>query len=332
MKKHFLNITLLMLILINSISCSKQDGSLLQSESGPDAASDIVAFQDWNSFEIAYKELSSSNSEDYILNWIFESDHSSLFVEAMNNDDVEFISSIENLTPAFLAILNKNSMFKVGETLIQFSNDKFYEVTGLQQSLNLDSEMNQIGGVTSDIVVISKNPDGLTNTITMGTNGNTAGYSNKDFWRTAYYRCSDNKKIRGASSKMKRYVQQLKSISTNIGPLADLEELFIETKLYYRNSSNQLRYSELEERNYTYNISGTVTGYWTGPYSNSFTVIPINLNNVQQNCKKGKWFRYRIAQFNSYDGRTSSWQISASGTIRHQINGDSYSWIAPVNW
>jgi hypothetical protein len=73
----------------------------------------------------------------------------------------------------------------------------------------------------------------------------------------------------------------------------DLMGLFIETKLYWRNSSNDLGYAETEERNYTYNITGVVSKSTFGVGGWHSQIFPVNFQK-SVNCTKSRWNRQLI--------------------------------------
>ncbi|MEP0212645.1 MAG: hypothetical protein ABJD66_05490 [Cellulophaga sp.] len=272
-------------------------------------------FENWDEFHKYHLELEFLPDEISALESVLEKDYKSFLEIALNSDDDKILEIENKLTYGLMAILNSDLQFKIGEKIITFKEDAFYK---------FDTRKNSFIKVDNvDVSIIEFENSGESSKIYIsGTN--TGGYSKKDFWRNAYYRCSDNAKILGPSNRQMRYTQQLKSLRSG-----STAALFIETKLFYRNSKNKLRFAKKEEKNYTYNIQGTV-GIAVAPYWNHYET-QINYQNTTR-CTKSKYNRQLLAEVFPTDGR--SWHIDLTGTITHHINGDSESnkWIAPVNW
>lgn len=292
------------------------------SETGNVMESEFIGaiFKSWDDFYAYHIPLEKLNDEFEVLNAISGKNYSSFLELAIDSDDMDKLNIADQLTYGLMAIMNQNLEFMVAGKIIGFKDGGFYEsdlshtkstkINNLQVSiLNIDNQSNT--DVDSKIFI---------------SGNNTGGYSHRDFWRNAYYRCSDNAKILGPSSRQMRYTQQLKSLRSG-----DTAFLFIETKLYWRNSSNDLRYAETEERNYTYDIDGYVDIGVLTAYGWRTQVTPINFQRTV-NCTKSKWNRQQLASAFPTDGR--SWGIDLTGTITHHINGDlsSNKWYAPVYW
>lgn len=223
-----------------------------------------------------------------------------------------------------MGILNSDLEFKVGEKVISYKENGFYE-SDLDYSPSSFKKIDNVG--VSTVVLDPDKKSDLTATLYLDGN-KTAGYSDNDFYRYQYRRCSDNALILGSYSRPHRYTQQLKSVH-----VGSTRFLFIETKLYFRDSSNRLKYTSTEERNYTYNITGTL-GIASGPWNN-YNESTINFQRTV-NCTKDRWNRQDISNGGVFpvSSAWTPWNINLTGTITHHINGDSNGnkWYAPVDW
>jgi len=279
-------------------------------------------FQDWETFFTYHISLERMDNEYEVLEAVSGKGYISFLETAISSNEEEHNLIADQLTYGLMAILNNDLEFKVGYNIVSYKDGDFFENDKIN-SVNKKVENLKVtvfGLVDSEEVETSQ-----AKLIISGTN--TGGNSNHDFWRSAYYRCSDNVKILGPSARQMRYAQQLKSVRTG-----DLMGLFIETKLYWRNSSNDLGYAETEERNYTYNITGVVSKSTFGVGGWHSQIFPVNFQK-SVNCTKSRWNRQLIVEAWPTDGG-HPWEIELSGTITHHINGDSSSniWYAPVIW
>lgn len=278
-----------------------------------------ASFENWDDFHNYHIKLENMENEYDVLNTISEKNYTSFLETAMITEDEIQLQIADQLTYGLMAILNNDLEFKVGTNRVSYKNGAFYEFN------EKTSTSKKVDNLEVLVLDLNENEENLYSKIYISGN-NTGGYSHKDFWRNQYRRCSDNVKILGPSSRQMRFTQQLKSLRSGSTAF-----LFIETKLYWRNSRNKLRYAETEERNYTYNINGSVSiGIFTSSgWRTQF--FPINFQRTV-NCTKSRWNRQQLASAFPTDGR--AWAIDLTGTITHHINGDlnSNKWNAPVYW
>jgi hypothetical protein len=281
-----------------------------------------AVFEDWDEFFEYHISLENMEDEFEILHAISGKNYGAFLETAIETNDVDKLKIADELTYGLMAILNNNLEFMVGNNIVSYKDGAFFELD------SITGKLSKIENLEVSIINFEQQNKSLDNDAKLYIYGtNTGGYSDKDFWRNAYYRCSDNAKILGPSSRQMRYTQQLKAVYSG-----DNAILYIETKLYWRNSSNDLRYATTEERNYTYNITGTVGKQVFGPGGWHFASGSINFQKTV-NCTKSKWNRQQIASVYPTEGN-KPWEIDLTGTITHHINGDlsNNKWYAPVYW
>ncbi|MCF8714575.1 hypothetical protein JM658_06990 [Joostella atrarenae] len=311
MKKIFFS-----LIIISFLSCEseslKEDSISVESYS-----SKMKVFDSWVEFSETMQSLLKFQSDEEFLDWLSEQDYNSYYNIAFDPKSTE-LETTDNLSIELLAIFNESLKFKVGNEIINFKNNEFYSTNLLNNEEELSTNI-QIIEFSEDGETIDKSLSDRTYLSTGET-----GRSYKDFTRQAYRKCSNNSLVLGKSSRPMRFYQQLKGLYFS-GTMA----LYVETKLFFRNSKNDLSYAEKEERTYTYDIHGTV-GINGGLYSN-YQEVPININ-ATVSCTRSKWNRFLIAD--TFTNGPKQWNINLNGTITHYINGDaSYNkWYANCNW
>ncbi|WP_299429672.1 hypothetical protein [uncultured Maribacter sp.] len=281
-----------------------------------------LTFTDWDSFYALHTEINQLSSEEEVVDWSLDNNENAFFIKAFTTDDDAELEIADQLTFALMAIMNVDYKFKVADQTISFVDGVF------MANSDLDSELKKIDNLQiTTIELSSENKNATLNSrINLSNNGHgTAGTTHKDFYRERYLECYTNDYMAGLSSRQMRYVQQLKA--TMVGNTAFL---WIETKLYWRNSKGKLRYAELEQRNYDYNINGTVS-IKVGPFGSYITKNIAMGAQDRIKCTRSRWNRKQIASAFPVNNLTP-WNINLSGSIKHQINGDYYSWTAPVNW
>jgi hypothetical protein len=285
-------------------------------------------FESWESFHDYIIKLEALADENSVLYEIQNEKYTSFLSIALSSDEDNVFEVSENLTIGLMAVLNKNLQFMIDDKIITYKSGGFYE-----SDLDLKS-FKEINNIVVSIAEINddENPNSLSSRIDLNNN-ETGGYSNRDFYRNSYRRCSDNALIRGRSPREMRFVQQLKSVYYQPQKgLAYTAVLYIETKLFYRNSKNQLRRATLEERNYTYNLNGSISMPLVGFSSYSKNISTNSISNVD--CTKSQFNQVQIASAFPVGSKDDSWNININGAITHQINGDSSSnkWFASANW
>lgn len=280
-----------------------------------------MTFENWNSLSKYHADLVKLQDEYEILEKISDNKHQSLLEKVISGGNDEEMQAADVLTFPLMAIMNTHYRFKVGDSIVSFMDNEFY--ISLEDS-DLYEPLDRIQvNVLDDNQLWEK--QGLVDEKLVLGGQSTGGKSWKDFTRQQYLECSTNRKKAGRSGKPMRYFQQLKSERVNESAV-----LYIETKLQYRNRRNKLRDAGSSERNYTYNINGTLGIEGFGPFGGRFITENINFRKTVR-CTKSRWNRQIIADAFPSKG---SWHINLRGTITHHINGDvnSNKWIAPVRW
>ena len=316
-------IVLLCLVLSLFVSCSKNENDGVKIEENIEK---LVIFKDWKDFQKTTNELNESNSDDFISNWIIEKGHASLYHEEFDLEEGNDDLGLNNLTPAFLAIFNKDLKFQVGAEVVSYSKSTFYG-----QKINSDVKM-EIGKIRTHTIQVSDKGDNfdISDKTDIWSNDGYAAVQEKEFVRYNHEKCNGD--TEGYSSRRFKYRQQLRAHAYNIGAVWDVL-VWVEAKLYInkKSGSNSFKHDVGSRRNYTYNISGTVK------FGNA-TPISYNISNLTRNCVWGssnssKWNKLHLAHLNSYISGMNI-EVIGTGTITHEVNGNSTSqkWTNPVNW
>lgn len=307
-------------------SCSKEQSN----DDIPSALSDEVQFKgvtfsDWQEAYDTYEFLSTLETEDELLSWTMDKGHASLFAHIITSTDEHEIEKSSALTPELMAIMNKDYHFMVGDKLVSFSNNTFYESSkGSPELVALD---NISLGQESYKTIRATDESTLTaagGSFSLNENGNSPG-SGHDFYRESMRPCPSGGLNTNRSARKLRYVQKFTSVK-----FGGTVSLYVETKLYWRNSRNQLRYTSMEYRNYGYSLSGTVS---IRGGSNEYAYRNINMNTTSS-CVRTNIYKKLVAQINIANfGQMGVWNINLSGNVSHHINGDwtTNKWYATPN-
>ena len=303
-------------------SCAKDEPTITELPS--EAYYPGMQFADWDAFESYYMELDALKDEFEIMFETRDSGFTSFLNKAVITEDESELAIADALTFPLMAIMNEDLEFKVGGNRVYFEKGLFYEVSS-DSGKSTPTDRIRVSIYSSPDDEFKKGNEDYAK-LYVSVSGGTGGQSHRDFYRARYRQCGTNTQILGPSSRQMRFFQQLKSVK--IGYNA---QLFVETKLYWRNSENRLRYTETEERNYTYNISGTLGVEGFGPSGTPFVTENINFNRTV-NCTRSRWNRQEIASAFPVSGER--WEVDLNGTITHHINGDNFSnkWYAAANW
>lgn len=305
------------------MSCEKESANLESEQVDlTKTAFKGAVFDDWEEFYSYVIKLENLEDELDVLYEIQENDYKSFLHVAINTEDDVKLEIADQLTYGIMAVLNEDLEFVVGNKIIKYVDNNFFE-SNLDLSSLVEVDNIQISRIPLDEDYKNSSKEARLNVST----NNTAGYSHRDFYRNAYYRCSDNYKVFGRSSRQMRFIQQLKSVY--YGGQTGTAFLFVETKLFWRNSRNKLRYAETEERNYIYNLTGNarVNIFTPGGVQN----IQLPIGSISPvNCTRNNWNRKQLST--AFPAVGANWSVDITGSITHRINGDSSYWNAPVNW
>lgn len=324
------------LILLVFTSCEKEQSQESIVDQQLSIESTRVVFENWSEFEKTVKELGESDSYDYIMNWIFEKGHPSLYVNGKDSLDEDEFDITEDIPTGLLAIMNTDFEFQVGNKIVSYQNNTFYS-SDFESAKNSVTREKIGESIVSYIPFEFTSPDksDLNSKVNIWSNNRAALVQDDIFRKRAYSdsNCSTN----GSSSSSKRkyrFRQMLKSVTTKIStaptlPQFYLYELNLECKLYVnkRNGSNSYRYSG-SRRSYRYNLSGNVK------FKNYFQAFNINTTRCVKGTSSGPKFN-RLNLFTTTDiYLQGNMELTGTGTVTHELSGNraSEKWTNSVNW
>lgn len=292
--KNKMRKTIFFLIGLIALSCTKEEQNSLVNDK-IDIVSDRLSFKDMQEFNETYSSLAYIDTKEELLYWANSKNHSTL----LDSSD----SLIVNYSDALKTLLNKDSEFELGDSIIRLSNGNLYASPKDVYSKDKQREGNIIGKITLQNINESN-----TRAVNIGLNGINAR-NQKEFNQKYYQPCG------GASrtlSGLRKYIHEIYSERISYGGPVVRTRLFLRIKLEYKGSSGWKPASE--QRDISYNISGTAYLYPSGAGN------PFNLTN-NLDCFSGNKDVLISDIIGSYPYEPT-WTVSMTGTIYQHIKGD----------
>lgn len=320
MKKVSLLVVLSFLTFLTS--CEKEQSQEIKTNEQVSIEPTRVVFANWDEFENTVKELEASNSDDFIMNWIFEKGHSALYIQDFDDNDIDFAEA-EKMTTSLLAIFNKNFQFEIGNEIISYEDGLLYSSSKTYLNNSKSIVKSEIGKIETSLTPIKLSENSKFDTeskVSINSNSGVAAYQEKSFTKYSYYDCV--KRSSGKSTAKWKYVQYLKSVKI-LTNYYQSTTVYLNCRLYLNTGSGYRR--SHSRRNYKYNFSGEIS--WPGSVKTTF-----NFNDYDRKCTSSK--------FNSLSlGSQPLWltailEITGTGTVTHELNGNSASqkWTNQINW
>jgi hypothetical protein len=292
---------LFFLLGVVTMSCSKE-----KSDNTP--ASDRLSFKDQAEFNDTYLMLSKMDAEE--LNaWAANKNHKTL----LNSTDL----SVADYSDALKTILNEDSEYELGGSIIWFNNGQLYafakdKASNLKALKQNPDKSSIIGNIR-----VQKIDDSKLKSVNIGL-GNGDARNQFQFTQQYYQPCGGT---RNALSGVRKYVHEIydESIASNPGPVY-YSYLHLRIKMEYQGHNwlgKHVWRAAGEQREIRVNVSGSANMYPSGVGGG------FNIPNVSYDCSGDKDFL--IMQVTGAYPATPSWTVSMSGTIYQHVKGDNAS-------
>jgi hypothetical protein len=293
-------------LFVATISCTKETTKIVPNEA---AKSDRLIFRDFKEYLSTTSMLSRISSTTDLQLWAQERGHSTLLSDTS--------STLANYPPALRTILNKDSEFQMGDSIVWFNKGNFY--TYSRESTNtkdLKSNPNLYkisGSVTTSILNSSS-----ARTTTILSNSVHAEFQYQ-FTQHAYQPCGGS--ITYADGNRK-FISELADVTTNYGTSYG-NILYLRIKLEWKGSSWK---EASEQRDITYNFDGTIQ-YWVG--QNYTNLLPLHTSGVFS-CATGNPYSGNLwipeqDQYGASLWGVPHWVVNLSGTVTQHVLGDTNS-------
>ncbi|NLW30400.1 MAG: hypothetical protein GXY77_02975 [Fibrobacter sp.] len=280
---------------------------------------DRLNFVSQQEFFDTYSSLSNMSREELDV-WEQKNHHSSL----LNSDDQSLLA----YSDAFRTVLNTNSEFEIGDSIIWFYLGNLYAVSKHEEKKLLEIQHNPeafeaVGCV--EIHLVTPNNEDALNKVNLGFSGLDAR-NQYQFTQQSYHPCNGTwKQLVGR----RKYVHEIYAQSVAIKLMDNItqinSQLYLRIKLEFRNSKGKWRAAG-EHRNIDINVSGSAQ-------LTSCSSKAISLN-ASFNCSGDQTIYLSSNSFlwpsdiTSAKGVTN-WKVSLNGTIYQHVRGDNNSnaWV-----
>lgn len=315
MMKKYLNIFSLIIIVFIFISCSKEVNNNLPPQQIP-TPNDRLVFQSFKEYYNTYIMLCKFHTEDELRIWAQSKNHSTL----LDSQD----SIINNYSGSLRTILNKDSEFEIGDSIVLFNKGDLYAYSKKESNkislLDNPEKFKKIGAIRSSLVGGKE-----AKSVDIGANGNS--YIPDQFDLIYYQPCGEA--LQGPfalGSAQRQFVSQLYD-ETTFSPFFDgpfiYSTLFLFIKLEEKTNSIPWRTCN-NQREVSFHVSGSAT-YKAGGSSLIFTIPTITgVYSCSSVIASGplSFFLAGADGSNMY-GYVPSWTISVYGFISQHVLGDT---------
>lgn len=298
MKKQFL----FFLVGLVIMSCSKELSTNTKNQI------DRLAFKNVEEYSETYNTLSKMSSTEELLYWAQSKNHSTL----LNSS----VTEVELYSDALKTLLNKDSEFELGSSIIWFHEGKLYsfskndedKISSLKKT---PDKLNCIG--TIRVSAVGQN-DGL-KSINLNLNA-LDGRNQKTFFQQYYQPCGGTLQ---AVNGDRKYVHEIYDESTAIStpPYGAIYTSYLHLRIKLEYKGSKYWKPAGEQRTITLNVTGTAQ--WVP--TTILQQISLTGSNYSYTCSGNKDFV--IASVQGYGAVTNPyWIVSLSGSIYQKVNGD----------
>jgi hypothetical protein len=295
------------ILCLSVLSCKKEMPITYPSES---VKSDRLIFKDFKEYCQTDSTLSKMTSITDLQFWAQKKGHSTLLFDTD--------STLVDYPPSLKTILNKDSEFQIGDSIVWFHSGNLYSYSkdaNYIEDLKRKPETFRRSGYIKSSIISSRYLN-KTTIVDMNTVHPDFQYQ---FYRTAYQPCGGTISY---ATGLRKWVTEVRDVTaTNTAPFY-YSTLYIVIKLEWKVSS--WKESLTEQKNISYNIGGTIE-YHLG--QQSVSLVPQHFSEIYS-CSKGNQVTGNLwvneANYNASSlWNTPYWVVNLSGGVTQQILGDS---------
>ncbi|WP_019039384.1 hypothetical protein [Psychroflexus tropicus] len=311
--------TILFFTAITFLSCSDEEPTY-ESEPYQDVEQEIsiVKFETFDEFNALIDELSNI-SEDELEFWIEQNNPDALYHSKKNTE------KLNDLPESYLAILNSENEFKIGNKTLWLYEEKLYEFEQGQNKKDLKLNVKDLKPVGEIIVKIHGNDP---KTTIVGQGQLNAKYKH-EFNGYQYKDCSNN--LRNINAKF-IYVHELMSVESGLHATARYSRLYLRVKLEWRGRKKWKPAGE--PRNISVNLylhDTKLSFYNNGIPSISLVYDPSSVN-VSFDCSGDRTILLKTSDSYGIGAGSPRWIVNTTGSIAQEFHGGYYYWSHFANW
>ncbi|WP_298901684.1 hypothetical protein [uncultured Psychroserpens sp.] len=292
----------------------------------------MLSFESMDDLKNTLDQFSTFNSNEDYENWLLQQDFKSLY-----SSDVVSIEEKDNTPYTFLFILNENKEFRVGDKIITYSDNLFYE-NSIDESGHTIKENNVIGHFEQELSEVGETElSGNENRLISITNGSE--YKPSSAWREFTRQKYLTNNCSGLVYKSLKYrlIHYLAVESVTIGAYTT-SNLNFRLRMSYKTSSGWKYNNTSTGRLYDVNLSGfALIRLQNTAIPGTTKYFTLDEQNGCFNAYKGT----KTFPIHSYTYLTGipnlsyyKWDINIAGSVKHQVNGDKIQNIfdTTINW
>lgn len=295
------------------LSCTKEVSTTTPASTPPSTTNDRLVFKNFKEYYDTYLMLAKFNSKEELSYWAQSKNHSTL----LESSD----STIVIYSDVLKTILNKDSEFELGDSIVLFNNGDLYAYSKNESNQitfkNSPEKYKKIGSISVRIL------DGsIFRTVLLYVNTLNAN-NQHEFVQHSYQPCGGSKTWADGNRK---YVHEIldESTITYPGPVY-YSSLYLRIKLEYKVS--RWRPASEQRSIILNNIQGSALWY-PGGFGGNYGPI-----NTSVTCWSGDAYVFLRSAVGADPWDTPYWLVSMTGTITHHVMGDDTNpaWVNGPN-
>ena len=294
------------------LSCTKENTKNTPTES---SKSDRLLFKDCKEYSETSMMLSKMTSITDLQIWAQEKGHSTLLFD----ED----TTLSNYSPSLKTILNKDSEFQLGDSIVWFHSGNFYTYaknSNVTVDLKANPELYKRSGYVTSSKISSSSKGNL-------YEGGNCPLVTGNFNQTHYVSCDGLHITNGTGTR--KWVAELRDQTSLIDYSYWESTLWLVLKLEWKGSGGWAEASE--ERDVHYNINGTVSFHNNGQ---SIPMVLLHTSGVLT-CANGHpvsynlWIPESIMSPYSHGEGVIYWAVSLNGQSTQHILGNPPQTLDP---
>jgi len=306
MMKKKLNIFSIIIMFLIIISCTKEVNNNISTQQTP-ISNDRLVFQSPKDFYNTYAILSKFKTEDELRFWAQSKTHTTL----LDSQD----SIISNYSGVLRTILNKDSEFEMGDSIILFNNGDLYGYSKNELNISIQKNPEKFKKVGSAVVSIVQRENSKSDIGPFGLDATLQ----QEFNLHTYFPCGGTQQT--GLNALRKFVSELYYEQISFFPSPWNAILWLRIKLEEKASNKWRQCSNL--RDVSFDISGNATLFIDGvPQRTQDYHIMDNFQCSDNTSVSGPInVLMTFWSYPTYDV-SSFWRVHGYGSITQHIQGD----------